>query len=89
MHAVVARSTLHDLERGAAFLRESMPRIKQAPGFISGTWVSLGKGDGTSMIIFESEEGAQAWVEQLKADPPPSEAVTIHTVEIGEVVEQA
>ena len=41
------------------------------------------------MIIFESEEGAQAWVEQLKANPPPSESVTIHTLEIGEVVEQA
>jgi hypothetical protein len=89
MHAVVARSTLHDLERGTAFLRESMPRIKQAPGFVSGTWVRLTEDSGTSMVIFESQEGAQPWVEQLKADPPPSDAVTIHTVEIGEVVEQA
>jgi hypothetical protein len=89
MHAVVARSTLHDLERGTAFLRESMPRIRQAPGFVSATWVKLGEDSGTSMIIFESEEGAQAWVKQLKANPPPSDMVTIHTFEIGEVVQQA
>jgi hypothetical protein len=87
--ASVVRSTLHDLERGTEYLRQAMPRIRQAPGFVSGTWVMLGEGSGTSMIIFESEEGAQAWIEQLKADPAPSEAVTIHTVEIGEVVEQA
>jgi hypothetical protein len=89
MHAVVAKSTLHDLERGTAFLRERMPLIKQAPGFVSGTWVRLGEDSGTSMVIFESEEGARTWVEQLKANPPPSDAVTIHTFEIGEVVQQA
>src|ERR671914_687786 len=88
MHAMVGRSTIHDAERGRAFLRESIPRIKQAPGFVSGNWVMLGEDSGTSMLIFESEGAARAAVEQLKANLPPSDVVTIDTIEIGEVVEQ-
>jgi hypothetical protein len=41
------------------------------------------------MLIFESEEAAQAGAEQLRANPPPSSAVTIDSVEMGDVVEQA
>jgi hypothetical protein len=90
MHAVVARSTVHDDEQGRKFLREEgIPRLKQAPGFVNGNWVKLGENSGASMLIFESEEAAQAAVERLRTDPPPSSAVTIDSVEIGEVVAQA
>jgi hypothetical protein len=90
MHAVVVRSTVHDVEQGRTFLREEgIPRIKQAPGFVSANWVRLADGSGTSMLIFESEEAAQAAGEQLRTNPPPPNAVTINSVEIGEVVEQA
>jgi hypothetical protein len=41
------------------------------------------------MLIFESEEAAQAAAEQLRANPPGGSAVTINSIEIGEVVEQA
>ncbi len=40
------------------------------------------------MMTFESEEQAQAAVEQLRTNPPPEGAVTINTVEVGEVVER-
>jgi len=90
MHAVVVRSTVHDVEQGRTFLREEgIPRVRQAPGFVSAHWVRLGDNSGTSMLIFETEEAAQAAVEQLKTNPPPTGAVTINSVEIGEVVEQA
>jgi hypothetical protein len=90
MHAVVARSTIHDDEQGRSFLRErAIPRIKQAPGFVTAHWVKLAENSGTSMLIFESEEAAQAAVKQLRMNPPPSSAVTIDSVEVGEVVEQA
>jgi hypothetical protein len=90
MNAVVVKSTVNDDEQGRTFLREvAIPRIKQAPGFVSGAWVKLGGTDGTSMLIFESEEAARGAVEQLRQNPPPSSAVTINSVEIGEVVEQA
>jgi hypothetical protein len=90
MHAVVVKSSIHDFEQATNFLRQvGIPRVRQAPGFVSAHWVKLGEDSGTSMLIFESEEAAQAGAQQLKANPPPGNAVTINSVEIGEVVEHA
>ena len=90
MHAVVVRSTIHDIEQGRKFLREEgIPRISQAPGFVAAQWVRLDEENGTSMLTFESEEAAQAAAEQLRTTPPPSSAVTLNTIEFGEVVERA
>ena len=90
MHGVVVKSTIHDFEQARNFLRqEGIPRLSQAPGFVTAHWVRLSESSGTSMIIFESEEAAQAGAEQLKSNPPPGNAVTVNSVEIGEVVEQA
>ena len=89
MYAVVVRSTIHDREEATTFLREhAIPRFKQAPGFVGGQWVRLDGGNGTGMLTFESEGTAQAALEQLQANPPPETAVTINTVELGEVVER-
>ena len=88
MHAVVGRSTIHDIEQARKYLREqAIPRISQAPGFVAAQWVRLGENTGTSMLTFESEEAAQAAVEQLRTNPPPG--VTIDSIEVGEVVERA
>jgi hypothetical protein len=90
MHAVVVRATLNDYEQGRAFLREQgIPSVRQAPGFVTAHWVRLGENSGTSMLVFESEEGAKAAAEQLKTNPPPASAVTINSIEVGEVVEHA
>jgi hypothetical protein len=90
MHAVVVRSTLHDAEQGRKFLREDgIPRISQAPGFVDARWVRLDENTGTSMLTFETEDAARAAAEYLMANPPPSSAVTINTIEVGEVVERA
>ncbi len=60
MHAVVARSTIHDLEQATSFLREQgIPRVRQAPGFVAAQWVKLDESTGTSMITFETEEAAR------------------------------
>ena len=88
MHAVVIRSTLHDAEQGLNFLRqEVIPRVRQAPGLVGAQWVRLG-GTGTAMMTFESEEAAQAMVEQVRTNPPPASAVSLDSIEIGEVVER-
>ncbi len=90
MHAVVVRTTVHDFEHARSFLRqEAIPRVKEAPGFVDAQWVRLSGNNGASMLTFESEEAAQAAADMLSANPPPSSAVTINSVEIGEVVERA
>ena len=89
MHAVVARSTLHDFEKATKFLREEgIPRISQAPGFVAAQWVRLDENTGTSMLTFESEQAAQAAAEQLRANPPGGDAITIDSIQVGEVVER-
>ena len=87
MHAVVVTSTVHDVEQGRKFLQEqAIPRLQQAPGFVGAQWVKLEGEAGTSMLTFESEEAAQAAVEQLRTNAPPQSVVTIKTIEVGEVV---
>ncbi|MDQ3857632.1 MAG: hypothetical protein M3327_04170 [Actinomycetota bacterium] len=89
MHAVVVRSTLHDLERATTFLREeTLPRVRQAPGLVGAQWVRIDENTGTSMLTFESEQAAQAAVERLRSNQPPADALTIESVQIGEVVER-
>jgi hypothetical protein len=90
MHAIVVRSTLHDFERASTILREEgIPRISQAPGFVAAQWVRLDDNTGTSMLTFESEDAARAAADMLRANPPGGDAITIDSVEIGEVVERA
>lgn len=90
MHAVVGRSTVHDIEKGRAFLKEQViPRITQAPGFVAAHWVRLGDDTGASIVVFETEEAAQAAAEHVRSNPPPSDAVTITSIEVGEVVARA
>ena len=89
MHAVVVRSTLHDFEQARKTLKEEgIPRLSQAPGFVAAQWVRLDETTGTSMLTFESEEAARAAAEMLRTNPPGGSAITINTVEIGEVVER-
>jgi hypothetical protein len=87
MYAVVGRSTVHDVDEGRKFLTEQViPRVTQAPGFVAAHWVRLGDGTGASIVVFETEEAAQAAAEQARSNPPPSHAVTITSLEVGEVV---
>jgi hypothetical protein len=89
MHAVVARSTIHEYDKATSFLREqAIPRIRQAPGFVSAQWVRLDETTGSSMLTFETEEAARAAAEQIRANPPGGDAITINSIEVGEVVER-
>ena len=90
MHAVVTNVTVNDGDTGAARLRdEIVPQIYSAPGFIAGYWVRLPGGKGTSIVAFESEGGAQSMVDMIRERPAVDDAVTLDTIEIGEVVANA
>ncbi len=88
MHAVVFRVTLKDREKANQALKEQIvPSAKEAPGFVSGVWVSSTDGQGTATVVFDSEEAATQWRDS--GEPPPAEIVDVNSVEIGEVDAQA
>jgi hypothetical protein len=64
-----------------------VPRVSAAPGFVAGYWVALPQDKGASIAVFDSEAAAQALVDQMAAGP--AMAVTIDSVEVGEVIAQA
>jgi hypothetical protein len=83
VHAVVVRVTLEDIETARRDLRERVvPGVSQAPGFVTGYWTR--KDDsGLAMVIFESEDGAEAMRERVPSLAP--DVVTIEDVEVREV----
>ena len=89
MHAAIVRVTIKDREKAEKNLKEQIvPNASQAPGFVTGHWVNLG-GEGTGMVVFESEDAAKQWAESAQGAAPPAEIVTIDKMEVGEVVAQA
>jgi hypothetical protein len=87
MHAVVVRVTISDHEVAENHLREHVvPGVSQAPGFVAGYWTR--KDDsGLAMVVFESEDAANAMSERVPSMAP--EEVTIEDIEVREVVANA
>jgi hypothetical protein len=87
LHAVVGSVTIHDFERGLPVLRdEIVPRVKQSPGLVGAYWLRSGDDRGMSVIVFESEDAAKALARRIGSAGPPTDAVTVDGVEVGEVV---
>jgi hypothetical protein len=90
MYAVVGTVTIHDFERGVVALREQLvPRVKQAPGVVNAYWLRSDDTRGMSVIVFETEEAAQALARRIEAQGPPTDAVSLDSVEVREVVAHA
>ena len=88
MHAVVVQVTIKD-DTGAAesYLREQVvPGVSQAPGFVAGYWTRQ-ESRGVGMVVFESEDAAQAMGERVPSMIP--DMVTLQEVEVLEVVAHA
>jgi hypothetical protein len=88
VHVVVVQVTIKD-DTGAAesHLRERVvPGVSQAPGFVAGYWTRKDS-RGVAMIVFESEDAAQAGGERVPSMIP--DMVTLEQVEVLEVVEHA
>jgi len=80
---------VHDVETAQTGLQEQVvPRVQQSPGFVAGYW-TRSDGQGLSMVVFESEEHARQAADQVKANMPPGDAVTLDDVEVREVVASA
>jgi hypothetical protein len=87
MHAIVVRVTIKDQQAGEKLLREQVvPRVSGAPGFVAGYWTRRDN-TGLSMLVFESEDAAQAMAGQIESPDP--DAVAMEGVEVREVVAHA
>jgi hypothetical protein len=87
MHAVLVNVTVNDRDAATKELHEQVvPMVSAAPGFVAGYWTALPNGQGRGTIVFESEDAAQAAAGRVQGS---REAVTIDSVEVGEVVANA
>ena len=91
MHAVVVKVTISDLGPAEEYLQnEVVPGVKQAPGFVAGYWTRSDDGsNGNSIIVFESEEAARGAADRLQQQGSGTDAVTLDSVEVREVVASA
>ena len=87
MHAVVINVTFNDRAAAMGELSGLVPQVKSAPGFVAGYWISLSGSKGSSTLVFDSEESAQALVAMMQSMPPMS--VTVDSVDVGEVMAHA
>jgi hypothetical protein len=84
MYAVVVNVTVNDVDAALKDLQEDVvPRAKQTPGFVTGYWTRKDN-TGVSMVVFESQEQAEAMAERLPTMMP--EHVNLEGVEVREVV---
>jgi hypothetical protein len=65
--------------------RDVVPQVAKAPGLVAAYWLAPEEsGQGMAMVVFESEEQAEAMSKQV--EPPPGAPVTIESISIREVV---
>ena len=93
MYAVIGRVEIESSRADEAtelLNNYTVPMVKQAPGFVSGTWARSADGmHGQSLILFQSEEAAKAAAERAAAGPPPGGPVTFVSADVFEVLAQA
>ena len=88
MHAAVFNVKIHDRSAAEAGLREQVvPDAKAAPGFVAGYWLDRGNGRGMAVVMFDSQENAQAWV--VSPGPPDDAPITREGSEVVAVVAHA
>jgi hypothetical protein len=87
MHAVVVSLTINDPDADLDALRDQVvPETAEAPGFVTGFWTRKSNA-GLSMIVFDSEQAANAASERLRSGMP--DVATIDNIEVREVVAHA
>jgi len=80
-----------DREVGLKALREEIvPGVSNAPGFEAGYWLRpLADARGTSLVLFDTEENAEAASEALSVGSSPMPGVTVVRREVRAVAVSA
>jgi heme-degrading monooxygenase HmoA len=88
MYAAVFNVKINDRSAAEAGLREQVvPSAKAAPGFVAGYWLDRENDRGMAVVMFDSQENAQAWVDAPV--PPGAAPVTREGSEVVAVVAHA
>ena len=87
MWAVATDVEISDTEAARDLLPNVVSNVRQAPGFVMGHWVQLDEGQGTSLVIFDTEKNARAALPMQGDSPGPG--VVFSRVRLGEVVGHA
>lgn len=86
MHAVFVTVKLSENPDPAILRERVVPRVKELPGFIAGYWTRSGQ-VGRSIVVFDSEENAQAASDLVPSMVPPG--TNVEGNEVTEVVANA
>jgi hypothetical protein len=94
MHAVLVEvdtSGQPDPQAGLKLLREQVvPGVSQSPGFQAGYWLRpLEDAKGTSLVLFDTRENAEAASQELSVGSSVGPGVTVVRKEIREVAASA
>ena len=87
MWAVATDVEISDTEAARDLLPNVVSNVRKAPGFVTGHWVQLDQGQGTSLVIFDTEENARAGMPKEGDSPGPG--VVFSRVRVGEVAGHA
>lgn len=92
MHALLVSVTVdpgRDADAQARLESDLLPRLKDFPGIVSGVWTRSSDGErGSSLVIFETEEGARAALAAVVQIPQPEFIRFDSPPEVCEVVAQ-
>jgi hypothetical protein len=83
MYAVVVEVDILDDAEARKELENVVATVKEFPGLVAGHWVRLDERHGTSFVLFETEEQANA------AKPPAggdAAGVKMTSIRVGEVL---
>jgi hypothetical protein len=90
MHAMVATVTIADYESAQQQLHERViPMVKQAPGFVGGYWLAPADGEGLGLVVFDTEENANAMATRLRGPDVRPEGVEVVSIDVREVAGSA
>jgi hypothetical protein len=88
MHALLVNVSIESgkEDESLSFLKSDvLPLVKQAPGLVGGYWFAPQGGHGWSVVVFESEEAANAARQMADSGPRPK-YVTFDSIQVVEVV---
>jgi len=87
MWAIATDVKISDTQAARDLLPNVVSMVRQAPGFVTGHWVQLDEGQGTSLVVFDTEENARAGLPKEGDSPGPG--VVFSRVRVGEVAAHA